>query len=158
MYLSCEENVDISQFKDLVFKTRNKEMSFTLTYKDLFRKIGNKYIFLILFHEDLNEWKFGHIFLKKYTMVFNGDKKTIGYYYYNQQNSNGGNKNNSKGSWIYLIIIINVIFAILIIGLLVYIFYYKPYKNRKIRPNELEENFEYIPHDSEKEKENKLGV
>ena len=158
MYLSCEENVDISQFKDLVFITQNKEMNFTLTYKDLFRKIGNKYIFLILFHEDLNEWKFGHIFLKKYTMVFNGDKKTIGYYYYNQQNSNGGNKNNSKGSWIYLIIIINVIFAILIIGLLVYIFYYKPYKNRKIRPNELEENFEYIPHDSEKEKENKLGV
>ena len=156
MYLSCEENVDISQFKDLVFKTRNKEMSFTLTYKDLFRKIGNKYIFLILFHEDLNEWKFGHIFLKKYTMVFNGDKKTIGYYY--QRNINEGNKADSRGSWVYLIIIINVIFAILIIGLLVYIFYYKPYKNRKIRPNELEENFEYIPHDSEKEKENKLGV
>ena len=162
LYLSCEENVDISQFKDLVFKARNKEMSFTLTYKDLFRKIGNKYIFLILFHEDLNEWKFGHIFLKKYTMVFNGDKKTIGYYY--QQNSNKGNKNDSKVSWAswvswaYIIIILNVIFAILIIGLMVYIFYYKKYKNRKIRPNELEENFDYTSHDSEKEKENKLGV
>ena len=156
MYLSCEENVDISQFKDLVFVTQNKEMNFTLTYKDLFRKIGNKYYFLILFHEDLNEWKFGHIFLKKYTMVFNGDKKTIGYYY--QQNSNKVNKNESKGSWVYLIIIVNIIFAILIIGLLVYIFYYKKYKNRKIRPNELEENFDYTPHDSEKDKENKLGV
>ena len=103
MYFSCKENVDISKFKDLVFQTENKEMNFTLTYKDLFRKIGNKYYFLILFHEDLKEWKLGHIFLKKYTLVFNGDKKTIGYYY--QENNNENNKTDSKGSLIYIIII-----------------------------------------------------
>lgn len=154
-FLYCEDNVDISTFKDLIFQTSNKEMNFTLTYKDLFRKIGKKIYFLLLFNEDINEWKFGHIFLKKYTMVFNGEKKTIGYYY---QPNNNNEKNSSNNSKIYIFVIISVIFGLIIIGLLIYIFYFKPYKSRKVRPNELEENFDYTSHEEEKNQKNKLGV
>ena len=155
LYLYCEKNVDISKFKDLFFVATNKELNFTLTYKDLFRKIGEYYYFLILFNEDVNQWEFGHIFLKKYTMVFNGDQKTIGYYY---QPNNNKDKSDSKNHIVYIFVIISIILLIIIMGLLIYIFYFKP-KNRKVRPNELEDNFDYTPQDVEKEQDdNRLGV
>ena len=157
LYFYCEKNVDISKFKDLLFVANNKELNFTLTYKDLFRKIGEYYYFLILFNEDVNQWEFGHIFLKKYTMVFNGDQKTIGYYY--QADNNKDKSDYSKNNNIfYIFIIISIVFLMIIVGLLIYIFYYKP-KNRKVRPNELEDNFDYTPQDVEKEQDdNRLGV
>ena len=153
LYLYCDKNVDISKFKDIFFKTSNKQLNFTLTYKDLFKKIGDYYYFLILFNADINQWIFGHIFLKKYMMVFNWDKKTIGYYY-----ESNNNVNNSNSFIIYIFIIISIIFGIVIIGLLAYIFYFKPQKNRKIRPNELEENFDYTSSGIDKQINNKLGV
>ena len=67
LYLYCDETVDIKEFKNIVFTTKNKEVNFVLTYKDLFRKIGKYNYFLILFNEDINEWIFGHIFLNKYS-------------------------------------------------------------------------------------------
>ena len=151
LYFYCEQNVDISKFKDIFFTTSNKELNFTLTYKDLFKKIGKYYYFLILFNEDINQWEFGHIFLNKYMMVFNSEDKTIGYYY----QSNFQEKKNSK-KYNYVFIIVSIFFGIIIIGLLIYIFYFSK-KNRKIRPNELEENFDYCPSDEDKQ-ENKLGV
>ena len=156
LYLYCKESFKISNFKDLLFiADNNKELNFTLTYKDLFRKIGKYYYFLILFNEDVNQWEFGHIFLKKYMMVFNVDKKTIGYYF--QSNNNDNNKNSSKSKINYIFIIISIILVFIITGLLLYIFFFKT-KNRKIRPNELEENFDYTPSQEGKEQDNKLGV
>ena len=141
-YLYCDKKVDISKFKDLLFIAEaNKEFNFTLTYKDLFRKIGNYYYFLILFNEEINQWEFGHIFLKKNIMVFNGEKKTIGYYY---QSKNNSNKLPSRNNLVYMFIIISVILLITIIGLVLYILLFRP-KNRKVRPNELELTFDYTP-------------
>ena len=153
LYLYCDKYVDITQFKDIFFRTSNKELNFTLTYKDLFRKIGDNYYFLILFNEDTNQWEFGHIFLKKYIMVFNGDKRTIGYYY-----QSGDNDKKSNIFTIYILIIISIIFGITIIGLLIYIFYFRPKNKRKIRPNELEENFDYTSSEIDKQINSKLGV
>ena len=158
LYLYCDKNYDISKFKNIFFKTSNKQLNFTLTYKDLFKTIGDYNYFLILFNADINQWIFGHIFLKKYIMVFNGDKKTIGYYYESNNNDKNNNNNNSNSFIIYIFIIISIIFGIIIIGLVVYIFYFRPQKNRKIRPNELEENFDYTSSDIDKQINNKLGV
>ena len=154
LYFYCEKNVDISKFKDIFFTTRNKELNFTLTYKELFKKIGNYYYFLILFNEDINQWELGHIFLKKYLIVFDGEAKTIGYYY--QPNSQKDKNNSKKNNNIFITVCI--IFGIVIIGLVIYIFYFNSKKNRKIRPNELEENFDYSPSNSEHQQDNKLGV
>ena len=147
MYLFCDENVDISEFKDVEFLTEDKDIYFVLTYKDLFRKIGKYNYFLILFNKDINQWTFGHIFLNKYTIVFNAEKKTIGYYREINNDSND-NKKNNYGVFIAL----SITFFIIIVGLIVYIFYFSP-RNRKIRPNELEEKFDYSPQDN-----NKLGI
>jgi hypothetical protein len=159
MYLYCEESIDITKFKNIEFITKNKEITFVLTYKDLFKKIGNNNYFLILFNDDINEWIFGHVFLNKYTIVFNTEKRTIGYYIEPSSETNPENKTH-----LYIIfIVLSVVFLGVIIGLLVYIFYYRP-KYRKIRPNELEENFDYTSNDNNNDndkntqEDNKLGV
>ena len=159
IYFYCEENVDLTKFENIYLTTKNKEMNFVLNYKDLFLKIGNYYYFLILFNEDINEWILGHIFLNKYTMVFNPEKKTIGWYYDSSIDANANLEVKKSNTTIIIFIILSVIFLFVIIGLLVYIFYYRP-KYRKIRPNELEENFDYSPKDNEKipQDNSKLGI
>ena len=156
MYLFCEEYIDITKFQNITFTTKNKEMNFVLTYKDLFRKIGKYNYFLILFNKDYNEWIFGHIFLNKYTIIFNTEKKTIGYYSNENMESNNDDDKKNKSTYI-IFIVLSVVFLVVIIGLLVYIFYFRP-KFRKIRPNELEENFDYSPKDSNSKEDSKLGV
>ena len=157
IYFYCEENVDITKFENIYLTTKNKEMNFVLDYNDLFLKIDNYYYFLILFNEDINDWILGHIFLNKYTIVFNPEKKTIGWYYDSNIDDNLDIKKNNNA--IVIFIILSVILLLVIIGLLVYIFYYRP-KYRKIRPNELEENFDYSPKDNDNNlnDNNKLGV
>jgi len=161
MYLYCEDSIDITKFKNIEFTTKNKEINFVLTYKDLFKKIGNNNYFLILFNEDINEWILGHIFLNKYTIVFNTEKRTIGYYIDPSSETNPENK--SKTHLYIIFIVLSIVFLGVIIGLLVYIFYYRP-RNRKIRPNELEENFDYTSNNEDNNNINnsqdnsKLGV
>ena len=161
MYLYCDESIDISKFKNIVFTTKNKEINFVLTYKDLFKKIGNKNYFLILFNEDINEWIFGHIFLNKYTIVFNTEKRTIGYYIDPSSNSEDINENKNKSNTYIIFIVLIVIFLIIIIGLLIYIFYFRP-RSRKTRANELVENFDYTSNNDDNninsQEDSKLGV
>ena len=154
LYIYCDKSVDVSKFKDLFFTTSNNELNFTLTYKDLFRKIGNYYYFLILFNEDIKEWNFGHIFLKKYVMVFDIDKKTIGYYYQGSKK----NEQNNKKYINYTSVVMCIVFGFIIVWLLLYIFYIRPIRNRRMRANELELSFNYSSSDEDKEKANKLGV
>ena len=157
IYFYCEDSADLTKFKNIIITTKNKEMNFVLTYKDLFKKINNYYYFLILFNEDINEWILGHIFLNKYTIVFNPEKKTIGWYCDSNADNDLNNKNNNHTT-IIIFVILSIIFLAIIIGLLIYIFYYRP-RYRKIRPNELEEHFDYSPKDNNDSKENSsLGV
>jgi cbb3-type cytochrome oxidase subunit 3 len=76
-------------------------------------------------------WSFGYYFMKKYLIIFDQNRKLIIFY------------NKIKENNIQISIIISIIFGIIIIGLVIYI-YNNLKKKRKIRANELEENFEYI--------------
>ena len=76
-------------------------------------------------------WSFGYYFIKKYLIVFDQNRKLIIFY-------NKINENNIQISFF-----IAIIFGIIIICLIIYI-YNNLKKQRKIRANELEENFEYI--------------
>ena len=124
-------------------------MNFTLTYEDLFIEKNGKYYFIILFNIDVNMWRFGYLFLKKYQAVFNTDKQTVSWY----------NEPEKKVNIVSILLIICIIFAIIIGLLLSYIFIYKPLRvQRKKRANELIEEFDYTPTLDNNNRESKLGI
>ena len=163
-YIECDNspNFKVSSFPDINFDHIGFESTFKLTYEDLFilDEKSNKYIFLILKKDYVTDWSFGTIFLRKYQLFFNDDLKTIGYYRQPDQHYKGNSNNNTnitdnneKGNLSEVnksnkvkrafIIILIVIFSFLLFffGMI----FQRKYcnKNRKIRANELEENFSY---------------
>ena len=93
-------------------------------------------------------------FLRKFQFVYNNDLKTIGYYKPIKNNIKENLKviNNTKTSKIIVIIILIIIFSFLLIfiGMIIQKKYFN--KNRKIRANELEENFSYDSKNRDAEK------
>ena len=136
-YTECSKDINIKEFPDLIFINNNLKFNFTFTYEDLFMEYGDKYYFLIVFKTYKDEWSFGDIFFKKYQIVFDKDKKTFGLY------KKKFNSSFNFSPWLYVILllfflIISIILIIYLIRLLM--------KKRKIRANELEDQFEYIPY------------
>ena len=130
----CDDDIDITKFQNLTFINKVMNMSFILDYNDLFFKYENKFIFLGFNDKSLpGIWKIGRIFMVKYQAIFDLDREIIGFY-----------KNIKNPSNNYLKIIIFVI-LVCIIGILIFKSYKIVKKNRKVRANELEENFDYIP-------------
>ena len=161
-YIECNYNSSfkVSSFPTITFEHKGFETTFNLTYKDLFivDKINNRYIFLIFNKEHFSNYVLGINFLRKFQFVFNGDFKTIGYYKHNNYyNDNLENKNENKNEQrnkikkTFLVILI-VIFSFLLI--LFGMFCQRKYfnKNRKIRANELEENFSYESNNNKNKK------
>ena len=80
-YCDINQNIDYSKFPSIKFEFNNPKLIFELTYKDLFKEInGKKYLTIILKKYDDEKWILGDIFLKKYNLIFNNDKKEIGFY------------------------------------------------------------------------------
>ena len=134
-FFVCEKNFEIKKFQSLNFYL--KDYNFTLTYEDLFIKNDNRYYCLILYEDKTligrMNWVLGEVFLKKYFIVFNQENQIIGFYI---------KINTSKNlpiSWIlvFIFVTISLILAIIVYKLL-------NQKKRKIRANELEEDFEYV--------------
>jgi hypothetical protein len=134
-YIKCSDKINIKQFPELNFI--NNELNYTIKFngEELFYKFKGNYYFQIIFKtEHTKNWKFGKIFFKKYQIFFNRDKKIIGLYPYIKKSLN------FSFSWILVIILIFII-----IGILIYVKKYYTYKKRKIRANELIEEFDYEP-------------
>ena len=137
--IHCDKELNISNIKNISFILRDIGFEFILTYKDLFIKNENEYIFTIVF--DTNKkidpiWIFGKPFMKKYQLIYDLDRKIIGLY---KDNNNSDKKIN-----LYLIFLI--ILVIIVIILIVFIIYYIK-KPRKNRANELVDDIDYIPSD-----------
>lgn len=145
---SCEdnENFNLEEFPSLNFKINSENLNFELTYKDLFKKIDNKYYFLIIFKNfDVGSWCIGKPFYLKYTLVYNGDSKTIGFY--NKMN-NEKIKNNKKILFeleITKIVVIIIFFLVFILIVIIISYYFGKKLNliRKKHANELEDNYDY---------------
>ena len=134
-YFYCNDNFNVKSFKNLVFKHKYLNNTFTLTYEDLFIKIEDKYYLLILVKSYLAfNWELGQPFIRKFNFFFDADKKLIGYY------SEFDNKDNNHFMKIFLI----VLFIFIIIGLFIYS-KDKLKKNRKVRYNEIEDIYDYTP-------------
>ena len=153
-YIECNYNsiFKVNTFPNICFEHIGFETIFNLTYKDLFivDKINNKYIFLIFYKEHYSNWVVGPIFLRKFQFVFNEDFKTIGYYkstdyFRGVDDVQRGEKqinNDENIKYAFLIILIFVFsFLLILFGMFCQKKFFN--RNRKIRANELEDNFSY---------------
>ena len=129
----------------IYFEHLDFNYTFTLDSKDLFiEKDGYLYFGLVSQNEKLNNWRFGQLFLKKYRLVFNNDRKSIGYYIKHKEKEYNPEKSKSKISIGLILLIVGIV--ILIGETIIAVVCIKKYKclNRKKRANELmDDDYEY---------------
>ena len=139
-YFICKKDVNIKNFPSL--KIMNLEIKFNieLTYEDLFINYNNKQYFLVIFADSndpthLFQFLIGNLFLKKYDITFDSDRKIIGFYEKNKKYEN-------RTFWFFLLFLI-------LIGLFLYLlFLIKQYKKRfikKINAHELMDDQNFYP-------------
>ena len=87
-------------------------------------------------------WQLGKIFMKKYPLIFDQDKKTISFVYLNKFKNKEKNKKHNYRQKIKEYFLFSLLFIGILIGLFIGRRIWN--KHRKLKANELEENFEYI--------------
>ena len=145
-FYSCindESKVKFNELKEIHFYHHELEFDFVFNYKDLFITFNKRKLFLITYKLNSMSTTFGKPFFKKYMMVFNSDNKQIGHYI-KEEIISGENEEKSGTKMILFIAIIIILVAI--ITFLVYIL--NNLLKRKKRKNELDENFDYFPENS----------
>ena len=147
---------NMKKFPSLYLYREQLFLAFNLNYEDLFFEYNDKIYFLIIRKENIiNHWQIGKIFLKKYPLIFDYDKKIVSYAYlkkhWNPIKSNKINNNNNKIMKDKIIKRKNInkdiiLYILIIIGIVIGIFIGKIIwnKNKKLKANELEENFKYL--------------
>lgn len=147
---------ELKKFPKLNLFNRELNFNFNLDYKDLFIEINNKIYFLIIHPKGINlVWNLGTFLIKKYSLMFDQDKKQIYFIYLKKYENDSNNENtydkindggrNSGGKdnkiFIYLSIVVIFIALAAIIG---FVFGRKIWeKHRKRRAFELDDNYEY---------------
>ena len=147
-YLSCDKDIDKEFTPQIIFYNKELNLTFTLDYNDLFLEEKNSLIFLVSTYIDFDEgyWILGKPFFKKYIPLFNIDNKMIGFYkkeIYLEENTKKVSSFNTS-------ILINILLFIIII-ILSFSLYHCYVNKRRIRANELEDKFNYIAKNDEKE-------
>ena len=126
----------------------NENYTFTFNKNDLFKKVGNKYFFLIVFQAtqmDVNYWRLGQLFFRKYPMFLFEDEEgkpgQILYYTTNKEkkddddgkktDDDGGDPSNTdnegdEGSNVGLVVSLSILIPLIVIALVVLgILYYR---------------------------------
>ena len=99
---TCINENQYSDFPNLTFSlSSDNKYNFTFNKDDLFKKVGNKYFFLVVFqvtNMDINYWRLGQLFFRKYPMfLFEGEgKKGQIIYFSNNKKKEGGDDDESK--------------------------------------------------------------
>ena len=141
--INDEAKVKFNELKEFHFYHHELEFDFVFNYKDLFITFNNRKYFLITYKINSMSSTFGKPFFKKYTMVFNPDNKQIGHYLKEEIISE---ENKQKLNIKTILFIVIIIILVAIISFLVYIL--TKLLKRKKRKNELDENFDYVPENS----------
>ena len=157
-YYICNENINITQMKDLIFYPENGYNNINITFSpsELFYKFidkngNNKLIYLICFNSNFSGWELGNIFIKKYQPIFDFDKKIIGFYdqLFPDEEDNFNKKDNNtiskENNIMTLLIIVCLVLGMIIIGGGIgFYFYVKKNNFRTKRANELnDDNYVY---------------
>ena len=142
-------------FPKLTFTSNNLNKTLELNGYDLFREYGDKIILMVVAKTWFyNIWTMGKIFLKKYHLFFDNDKKIIGIFEEiekkEEKSESGFGKflNFLDKIKFYVLIVLAVIIGI-IIGTKIAV------KNRKKRANELDDAYEYMENEK---KESIIGI
>ena len=154
---SLKSELSKKKYKDdiLQFKSNSLNEIFTFNLEELFIKVGQTLFFSIIFDEyQMYGWKLGNIFFEKYPLVFSLDNKAIGYY--NQNSENMKNKTNNKIIYI-LIGLVLLLSTILFIGFRRYNIL-KRLIPRKIKANELLDDYSYNSNNINNEDNNKNEI
>ena len=143
------------EFPDLIFSQRDMDYKFRLTAEDLFTIIpdGKRILFNVDFVYNWNKWILGKPFLKKYQLIFNSDSNTISYYINPNNKIINKEEGNKGGNGLKIFLIIFFVILAFIVGIVFGRALCIKY-NRKLRANELEDNFSYIVDDRIKDNEN----
>ena len=154
--ISCEKSKkfgidNLKKFPSLFMEHHEFNYTFEFTYEDLFLEKDNNYWFLVAlssFKNDLEEWNMGIIFLRKYNLIFNQDKKTISFYNPNVLIEDIDDKKWNRIALISIltIILIGIFFIIGIIYIYICKKIFKSYKGKK-RINHIYDNSDYIKED-----------
>ena len=136
----CNKDLDTSSIQPLKIEIKEMEYTFELTEKELWEYVGDYKYFLVIFREYYffeDEWTLSKPFLKKYPLIFDKEKKIIGFI---------KNKNiKSSLNFFDIKTFFMLILFILVISLLWFISYnyHKLIKPKKKRVVELSEEAEY---------------
>ena len=146
---SCENPEQFSDFPDLTFINPG-QYEFILTKDELFKKIGNKYIFQIVFEITQNNkefWRLGQKFLRKYSLFFKKCEKQSTFSYYIRKEPI--KKDSKLNGQIITIIILSIILGLLIIFIFVFFkFFYEKKRKRRVQELDDESDYEYISKDA----------
>lgn len=160
-YIVCDENIQLSKFKNLEFTIKElSEKNFILTKDDLFLKKNGKLYFLIIFGQNWKwqySWTFGKPFMKKYNFLYDQDGKQILYYSKDNNDKVNDNTKSIVGNKTFVYFIWGgIIVLLIIIGVLSY-YLMKLVKERKKRLYELEDEF-YYKSGENKQNENNISA
>ena len=145
--INDNDKVKFNELKEIHFIHNELEYDFVFDYNDLFIDYNNRKYFLLTYKINSITAIFGKPFFKKYKIEFNPDNKQIGHYIKEKQSLDGENNNNRKINLKTILFIVIIIVLIIIISFLGYIIH-KILKKKK-RKNELDDNFDYIPEETE---------
>ena len=95
-YFYCDKDIKIDIGK-LYFERKKSGLKFEFNSEDFFIEYNNKNFFLIAFgvEAEKGEVILGYPFVKKYDLIFDTDKRHVGFYNFNIKN-NEDNSNNNK--------------------------------------------------------------
>ena len=143
-------------FPSLYFRQNEFNYTFELNSKDLFIQIGQQIFFLVVFNKNnpTKSFLLGNIFLKKYFFSFENKSKKILFFKENETKGPGERENIREKvvlHW-YNSSTFVVIMSIMIVIFCIFGFYLgkKIYQSRKLKANELYDNFEYYSPDEKK--------
>jgi len=135
-----EKTNNLKNFPSLIFQIRQHNLNITFTSNELFRLEGDDLFFLIA-HQSYKDDHFtvGSIFLRKYTTIFDVESKQIKIF---------KNVNDEKTNIGYILKIILIVFLFIILSGLIFGFIglnygKKIYQARKLKANELDDNYDY---------------
>jgi hypothetical protein len=140
---TCTEENQFSDFPELKL-SYNENYTFTFNKNDLFKKVGNKYFFLIVFQAtqmDVNYWRFGQLFFRKYPMFLfeneEGKPGQILYYSTNKgKKDDGGDPSNTdnkddEGSNVGLVVSLSIFIPLIVIAVILFGIYYYRRRNKR---------------------------
>ena len=157
-FITCDKNFkdEMKKFPNINFMVRDINYTFTLTYEDLFIEFNQKIYFMVVKEYNHRSYStFGNIFLKKFPLVFDYDKKTVTFIKINNTSNNEKISESRINFYLFFICGICIVSGIsfgIIIGKNIC------NKNKKKRANELADDYDYnINENNNEERLNESG-